>query len=172
MNYPSQSVIYINRCLNYIIYKYSQHYKIIILQNFILSFVKMTLNLSDIAANEINKKEISEDLKSFLIKKMENNAKKITEKIIEEMNTKFEELSTKIETIDNKTEAAESLSKQNQNNISNLTSESTALQEKLAGQVKKIHELDENIKDQINRNSRDALGIRGKKEGKSRENME
>ena len=93
----------------------------------------MTLNLSDIAANEINKKEISEDLKSFLIKKMENNAKKITEKIIEEMNTKFEELSTKIETIDNKTETAESLSKQSQNNISNLTSESTALQEKLAG---------------------------------------
>ena len=84
------------------------------------------------AANEINRKEISEDLKSFLIKKMENNAKKITEKIIEEMNTKFEELSTKIETIDNKTETAESLSKQNQNNISNLTSESTALQEKLA----------------------------------------
>ena len=94
---------------------------------------------------------------------MKNNAKKITEKIIEEMNTKFEELSTKIETIDNKTETAESLSKQNQNNISNLTSESTALQEKLAEQVKKIHELDENIKDQINRNSRDALGTRGKK---------
>ena len=115
------------------------------------------------AANEINEKEISEDLKSFLIKKMENNAKKITEKIIEEMNTKFEELSTKIETIDNKTETAESLSKQNQNNISNLTSESTALQEKLAEQVKKIHELDENIKDQINRNSRDTLGTRGKK---------
>ena len=129
----------------------------------------MTLNLSDMAANEINMKEISEDLKSFLIKEMENNVKKIAEKIIEKMNTKFEGLSTRIETIDNKRETAESLSKQNQNNISNLTSESTALQVKLAEKVKKIHELDENIKDQINRNSRDALGIRGKKKKENQE---
>ena len=35
------------------------------------------------AASEINMKQISEDLKSFLTKEMENNAKKITEKIIE-----------------------------------------------------------------------------------------
>ena len=61
---------------------------------------------------------------------MENNAKKITEKILEKVNTKFDEYSTKIETIDRKPEAAETLAEQNQNNISNLTSESTALQEK------------------------------------------
>ena len=49
------------------------------------------------------------------------------------MNTKFDELSTRIETTDKKAEeTAETLAKQNQNNISNLTSESTALQEKLA----------------------------------------
>ena len=47
------------------------------------------------------------------------------------MNTKFDELSTKTEIIDRKTEAAESLAKQNQYNIYNLTSESTALQVKL-----------------------------------------
>ena len=112
------------------------------------------------AGNEINMKQISEDLWSFLTKEMENNAKKITEKILEKMNTKFDELSTKIETIDRKPEAAETLAKQNQNNISNLTSESTALQEKLAEQVKKIHELEENIEDQVNINSRDTLVIR------------
>ena len=111
-------------------------------------------------ANKINMEQISEDLKSFLTKELENNAKKITEKIIEKMNTKFDELSTKIEAIDRKAEAAETLAKQNENNISNLTSESTALQEKLAEQVKKIHELEENIKDQVNRNSRDTLVIR------------
>ena len=61
---------------------------------------------------------------------MENNAKKITEKILEKVNTKFDEYSTKTETIDRKPEAAETLAEQNQNNISNLTSESTALQEK------------------------------------------
>ena len=44
------------------------------------------------------------------------------------MDTKFDELSTRIETIDRKAEAAETLAKQNQNNISDLTSESTALQ--------------------------------------------
>ena len=33
------------------------------------------------AAKEINMKQISEDLKSFLTKGMENKAKKITEKI-------------------------------------------------------------------------------------------
>ena len=121
------------------------------------------------AANEINMKQISEDLKSFLTKEMENNAKKITEKNIEKMDTKFDELSTRIEIIDRKAEAAESLAKQNQNSISNLTSESTALQEKIAEQAKKIHELEENIEDQVNRNSRDTLVIRGiKKENQDK----
>ena len=39
--------------------------------------------------------------------------KKITEKIIEKMNTKFDKLSTRIETIDRRAEAAETLAKQN-----------------------------------------------------------
>ena len=34
------------------------------------------------AANEINTKQISEDLKNFLTKEVGNNAKKITEQII------------------------------------------------------------------------------------------
>ena len=118
------------------------------------------------AANGINMKQISEVLKSFLTKEMENNAKKITEKIIEKMNTQFDELSIRIERIDRKAEAAD---KQNQNNISNLASESTALQEKLAEQAKKIHELEENIEDPINRNSRDTLVKRGiKKENQEK----
>ena len=71
-------------------------------------------------------KQISEDLKSFFTKKMDNNTKKITEKIVEKMYIKFNELNTRIETIDRRTEAAETLAKQNQNSISNLTSESTA----------------------------------------------
>ena len=63
------------------------------------------------AANEINMEQISEDLKSFLTKDKENNAKKITEKIIEKMDTKFDALSTRIEIIDRK--AAELQAKQN-----------------------------------------------------------
>ena len=102
------------------------------------------------APSEINIKQILEDLKSFLTKEMENNAKKITEKIIERMDTKFDELSTRIETIDRKPEIAETPAKQNQNSISDLTSESTVFQEKLAEQMKKIHELEENIEDQVN----------------------
>ena len=78
------------------------------------------------AANEINMKQISEDLKSFFTKKLDNNTKKITEKIVEKMYIKFNELNTRIETIDRRAEAAETLAKQNQNSISNLTSESTA----------------------------------------------
>ena len=121
------------------------------------------------AAKEINMKQISEDIKSFLTKEMDNNVKKITEKIIKKMDTKFDELSTRIEIIDRKAEAAESLAKQNQNSISNLTSESTALQEKITEQAKKIHELEVNIEDQINRNSRDTLVIRGiKKENQEK----
>ena len=50
------------------------------------------------AASKINMKQILEDLKSFLTKEMENNAKKI-EKIIEKMDIKFDKLSTRIETI-------------------------------------------------------------------------
>ena len=84
---------------------------------------------------------------------MENNAKKMTEKIIEEMNIKFDELSTRIETIDRKTEAAESLAKQNQNDIRNLTSESTVFQKRLSEHAKKIHELEENT-EYHNRNPR------------------
>ena len=50
------------------------------------------------AANEINMKQISEDLKSFLTNEMENNPKKATDKIAEKVNTKLDELSTMIET--------------------------------------------------------------------------
>ena len=121
------------------------------------------------AAGKINMKQISEDLKSFLTKELENNAKKITEKIIEKMVNKIDQLSTRIETIDRKVEAAETLAKQNQNNISDLTSEYTALQEKLVEQTKKICELVENIEDHVNRNSRDMLVIRGiKKENREK----
>ena len=113
-------------------------------------------------------KQILEDLKNFLTKEMENNAKKITEKTIEKMDTKFDEFSTRTETIDRKAEAAETLAKQNQNN-SDLTSESTALQEKLVEQAKKIRELEETIEDQVNTNSRDMLVIRGiKKENQEK----
>ena len=116
-------------------------------------------------AGEINMKQISEDLKSFLTEDMENNAKKITEKIMEKMDTKFDELSTRIETIDRKAEAGETQSKQNQNNISDLT----ALQEKLIKQAKKIRELEENTEYQVNRNSIDTLVIRGiKKENQEK----
>ena len=87
------------------------------------------------------------------------------------MDTKFDELGTRIETKDRKAQGAETLVKQNQNSISDLTSESTALEETLAEQVNKIHKLEENIEGQVNKNSRDTLVIRGKKE-KSRENME
>ena len=73
-------------------------------------------------ANKINMKQIFEDLKSFPTKEMKNNGKKMTEKIIEKVNTKSDELSTRIETIDKKAEAAESLPEQNQNNICNLAS--------------------------------------------------
>ena len=51
------------------------------------------------------------------------------------MNTKFDELSTN-ELRNNRQEGRGS--RNNQNNISDLTSESTALQEKLVEQVKKI----------------------------------
>ena len=111
-------------------------------------------------ANKINMKQIFEDLKSFPTKEMKNNAKKMTEKIIEKMNTKSDELSTRIETIDKKAEAAESLAEQNQNNICNLASQSTALQEKLAEQAKKMYESEKKTEVQINRNSRDTLVIR------------
>ena len=59
------------------------------------------------AANKINMKQISEDLKSFLTKEMENNAKKATEKIKEKMNNKLDKLSTIIETNDRKAEAVQ-----------------------------------------------------------------
>ena len=116
-------------------------------------------------AGEINMKQISEDLKSFLTEDMENNAKKITEKIMGKMDTRFDELSTRIETIDRKAEAGETQSKQNQNNISDLR----ALQEKLIKQAKKIRELEENTEYQVNRNSIDTLVIRGiKKENQEK----
>ena len=59
------------------------------------------------AANKINMKKISEYLKSFLTKEIENNAKKATEKIKEKMNNKLDKLSTIIETKDRKAEAVQ-----------------------------------------------------------------
>ena len=86
------------------------------------------------ASNEIYMKQISEDLEIFLTKEIENNIKEITEKMIEKMNTKFVKPSTRIETVNRNAVAGESLSKENQNNISNLPSQSTANQENLAGE--------------------------------------
>lgn len=102
------------------------------------------------ASNEINMKPIAENLQSFLTKKIENNAKEITEKIIEKMTNKSDELRTRIETVHGKVETAESLVRENQNYISDLRSESKAHQKKLAEQAKKIHELEKDTEDQIN----------------------
>ena len=66
---------------------------------------------------------------------MENNAKKITEKVIEKINTKFDELGTRIGVINRKAEVAQLIVKENQNN-SNLATDSTAFQEKLIEQTK------------------------------------
>ena len=46
------------------------------------------------------------------------------------------------------------------------------MKKKLAEQTNKIHELEENTEDQVNRNSRDRLVITGIKKAKLRENME
>ena len=100
------SVIYNNQYLNYIIYKYFSHYKITILQHFYLYFTKI-----NIAANKIDMKQISEDLKTFLTKEMENNPKKITKRIIGKMSTKFDELSIRIEAVHRKTDTIETLAK-------------------------------------------------------------
>ena len=57
--------------------------------------------------------------------------------------------------------------------VYNLNSESTVLmKKKLAEQTNKIHELEENTEDQVNRNSRDRLVITGIKKAKLSENME
>ena len=63
------------------------------------------------ASQEINMKEISNDLKSSLTKEIENKANKITLKIIVKINSKFDELSTRMEAVDRETEVAESLAK-------------------------------------------------------------
>ena len=56
---------------------------------------------------------------------------------------------------------------------SNLTSKSTIFQEKLAEQAKKIHELEENIEDQVNRKYRDTLitgGVKKENQEKTQNN--
>ena len=63
------------------------------------------------ASQEINMKEISNDLKSSLTKEIENKANKITLKIIVKINSKFGELSTRMEAVDRETEVGESLAK-------------------------------------------------------------
>lgn len=63
------------------------------------------------ASQEINMKEISNDLKSSLTKEIENKANKVTLKIIVKINSKFDELSTRMEAVDRETEVAESLAK-------------------------------------------------------------
>ena len=104
------------------------------------------------AANEINMKQILEDLKSFLTKQTENNPKKIKAKIIEKINTTFDELSTRKETIDRQTkaaEAAETIAKQNQKNISSITSESTSLQKTYQNRRRKYMNLRRTLKTRL-----------------------
>ena len=77
------------------------------------------------------------------------------------MNTKFDELKTRIETVNRNAEAGESLSKENQNKISNLLSETTAHKENLAEQTNNPHKLEKDIEDQAYSNCRSTIVIRG-----------
>ena len=77
------------------------------------------------------------------------------------MNTKFDELSTRIETVNRNAEAGELLSKENQNKISNLPSESTVHKDNLAEQANNTHKLENDIEDQAYSNCRNTIVIRG-----------
>ena len=106
-----------------------------------------------------NLKKMSDELKSFFAQEISASAVNVTTSINNMMNRKFNQLNE----IDIRVNETKTLAENNTNRLKQLEKESKITNLRLEEYSRKIEQLEELVDDQINRNARSTLIIRGVK---------
>ena len=110
-----------------------------------------------------NLKKLSDELKSFFVQEISSGAVNITTSINDTMNGKFNQLNNRLNEIDIRVNETKTLAENNTNRLKQLEKESKITNLRLEEYSRKIEQLEELVDDQINRNARSTLIIRGVK---------
>ena len=98
-------------------------------------------------------KHLVDDLKQFFAREIAT--------VNENMNKQFDELTQRLQELNRKVSETTKLAEDNKRQIDYLVQERDSLSTKVEGQDRRISQLEEQIEDQINRNTRSTLVIRG-----------
>ena len=110
-----------------------------------------------------NLKKMSDELKSFFAQEISASAVNVTSSINDTMNRKFDQLNNRPNEIDIRVNESKTLAENNTNKLEQLEEESKITNLRLEEYSRKIEQLEELVDDQINRNARSTLIIRGVK---------
>ena len=110
-----------------------------------------------------NLKKMSDELKSFFAQEISASAVNVTTSINDTMNRKFDQLNNRLNEIDIRVNESKTLAENNTNRLEQLEEESKITKMRLEEYSRKVEQLEELVEDQINRNSRSTLIIRGVK---------
>ena len=110
-----------------------------------------------------NLKKMSDELKSFFAQEISASAVNVTTSINDTMNRKFDQLNNRLNEIDIRVNESKTLAENNANRLEQLEEESKITNLRLEGYSRKADQLEELVGDQINRNARSTLIIRGVK---------
>ena len=110
-----------------------------------------------------NFKKMSDELKSFFAQEISASAVNVTTSINDTMNRKFDQLNNRLNEIDIRVNESKTLAENNTNRLELLEEESKITNLRLEEYSRKTEQLEELVDDQVNRNARSTLIIRGVK---------
>ena len=110
-----------------------------------------------------NLKKMSDELKSFFAQEISASAVIVTTSISDTMNRKFDQLNNRLNETDIRVNETKTLAKSNKDRLEQLEEEIKITNLRLEEYSRKIEQLEELADDQINRNARSTLIIRGVK---------
>ena len=110
-----------------------------------------------------NLKKMSDELKSFFAQEISASAVNVTTSINDTMNRKFDQLNNRLNEIDIRVNESKTLAEYNTNRLEQIEEESKITNLRLEEYSRKTEQLEELVDDQVNRNARSTLIIRGVK---------
>ena len=108
-------------------------------------------------------KKMTDELKSFFAQEISASAVNVTISINDTMNRKFDQLNKGLNEINTRVNQTKTLAENNTSRLEQLEEESKITNLRLEEYSRKIEQLEELVDDQINRNARSTLIIRGVK---------
>ena len=108
-------------------------------------------------------KKMTDELKSFFAQEISASAVNVTISINDTMNRKFDQLNKGLNEINTRVNQTKTLAENNTSRLEQLEEESKITNLRLEEYSRKIEQLEELVDDQVNRNSRSTLIIRGVK---------